>query len=83
MDRKKFLRKSLLGAAVITASASGLQAAASAPPRSTYDKLMERMNFGVLNDDYVAPGRGFGTHPHDNMEIVSSKAADFQFVKTL
>lgn len=34
----------------------------------------ERMNFGVLrvlNDDTVAPGRGFGTHPHDNMEIVS------------
>lgn len=34
----------------------------------------ERMNFGVLrvlNDDIVAPGRGFGTHPHDNMEIVS------------
>ena len=34
----------------------------------------ERMNFGalrVLNDDQVAPGMGFGTHPHDNMEIVS------------
>ena len=34
----------------------------------------ERMHFGVLrvlNDDTVAPGRGFGTHPHDNMEIVS------------
>ena len=34
----------------------------------------ERMNFGVLrvlNDDTVAPGRGFGTHPHDNMEIIS------------
>lgn len=34
----------------------------------------ERMQFGalrVLNDDHVAPGRGFGTHPHDNMEIVS------------
>ncbi|MEM0993055.1 MAG: pirin family protein [Bacteroidota bacterium] len=34
----------------------------------------ERMNFGVLrvlNDDVVAPGRGFGTHPHDNMEIIS------------
>lgn len=25
----------------------------------------------VLNDDTVAPGRGFGTHPHKNMEIIS------------
>lgn len=34
----------------------------------------ERMNFGalrVLNDDIVAPGMGFGTHPHKNMEIIS------------
>ncbi len=34
----------------------------------------ERMNFGVLrvlNDDSVDPGKGFGTHPHDNMEIIS------------
>ncbi len=33
-----------------------------------------KMNFGVLrvlNDDVVSGGRGFGGHPHDNMEIVS------------
>jgi hypothetical protein len=32
------------------------------------------MHFGalrVLNDDRVDPGMGFGTHPHDNMEIIS------------
>ena len=34
----------------------------------------ERMNFGmlrVLNDDIVQPNMGFGTHPHQNMEIIS------------
>ncbi len=34
----------------------------------------ERMNFGalrVLNDDVVKPKMGFGTHPHQNMEIIS------------
>lgn len=33
-----------------------------------------RIHFGalrVLNDDTVAAGMGFGTHPHDNMEIIS------------
>lgn len=33
-----------------------------------------RLHFGmlrVLNDDSVAAGMGFGTHPHDNMEIIS------------
>jgi redox-sensitive bicupin YhaK (pirin superfamily) len=34
----------------------------------------DRMHFGVLrvlNDDRVDAGMGFGTHPHDNMEIIS------------
>jgi quercetin 2,3-dioxygenase len=34
----------------------------------------ERVHFGmlrVLNDDIVQAGMGFGTHPHDNMEIIS------------
>jgi len=34
----------------------------------------DRVHFGVLrvlNDDTVSEGRGFGTHPHDNMEIIS------------
>ena len=34
----------------------------------------DRINFGalrVLNDDKVAPGQGFQTHPHKNMEVIS------------
>ena len=34
----------------------------------------QRVQFGalrVLNDDIVTGGMGFGTHPHDNMEIIS------------
>ncbi len=34
----------------------------------------ENISFGVLrvlNDDIIAAGRGFGTHPHDNMEIIT------------
>jgi redox-sensitive bicupin YhaK (pirin superfamily) len=37
-----------------------------------YDE--SRMHFGalrVLNDDWIAPGQGFGTHPHKDMEIVT------------
>ncbi|MDN3667009.1 pirin family protein [Algibacter miyuki] len=37
-----------------------------------YDK--DKMHFGalrVLNDDVIAPKMGFGTHPHDNMEIIT------------
>ncbi|MFK7905132.1 MAG: pirin family protein [Chitinophagales bacterium] len=116
MNRKKFLKNSLLGLAATT----GVTALAS--QTSTYNRLMEqvgfnhlpnkeeqtmktvlhkaqtrghanhgwldshhsfsfanyynpqRMNFGVLrvlNDDSVAAARGFSTHPHDNMEIIS------------
>lgn len=34
----------------------------------------DKIHFGalrVLNDDEVAPGMGFGKHPHDNMEIIT------------
>ncbi len=39
---------------------------------SYYDP--QRVNFGllrVLNDDTITGGKGFGKHPHDNMEIIS------------
>ncbi len=122
MDRKNFIKKSLLGAAGIVGSNTLLNAKNLRPKHSTYDKMMEqvgfnhlpnneiknmktvlhkattrghanrgwldshhsfsfanyynpdRMNFGVLrvlNDDIVDPGKGFGMHPHDNMEIIS------------
>ena len=122
MDRKKFLKNSLLGVVGLAAGAKSVEAGIDKPYHSTYDKLMdqvgfnhlpnkeiktmksvlhkastrgnanhgwlnshhsfsfanyhnpERMNFGVLrvlNDDVVAPAKGFSRHPHDNMEIIS------------
>ncbi len=122
MDRKKFLKKSLLGVAGVATGNSILKASDEKLKNSTYEKLMkqvgfnhlpnkeiktmksvlhkantrghvnhgwldshhtfsfanyynpERMNFGVLrvlNDDVVQGGKGFGRHPHDNMEIIS------------
>lgn len=118
MDRKKFIKNSLLGMAALASVKTEL----TAKNTSTYEQLMEpigfnhlpltkkmkmnyiihrqetrghadhgwldshhsfsfagyynpeRIHFGVLrvlNDDVVAPGMGFPTHPHDNMEIIS------------
>lgn len=42
----------------------------------SFGRFIDRSRMGfasmrVLNDDIVAPGKGFDTHPHDNMEIVT------------
>ena len=122
MNRKDFIKKTLITGSLGAAVPSMLKAKNVKLKESTYDKLMERvgfnhlpnkesktmntvlhkantrghanhgwldthhtfsfanyhnperMHFGVLrvlNDDQVAAGRGFGTHPHDNMEIIS------------
>lgn len=122
MDRKKFIRNSLIAAAAGITAPGMLNAKTLKERKSDYEKLMnqvgfnhlpnkenktmntvlhrantrghanhgwldshhtfsfanyynpDRMHFGVLrvlNDDRVAAGEGFGTHPHDNMEIIS------------
>ena len=122
MNRKEFLKKTMLTGAAASLAPSILKASNVKLKNSTYERLMEqvgfnhlpnkedktmntvlhkadtrghanhgwldshhtfsfanyrnpeRMHFGVLrvlNDDIVAPSKGFGTHPHDNMEIVS------------
>jgi quercetin 2,3-dioxygenase len=34
-------------------------------------KHIQFRSLRVMNEDYVAPGQGFGTHPHSDMEIVT------------
>ncbi len=122
MDRKTFVKNTLLGVAATAAGSLVSKASGNESKNSTYDKLMqqvgfnhlpnkeektmktvlhtaksrgyanhgwlesshtfsfanyynpERVHFGalrVLNDDSISGGMGFGTHPHDNMEIIT------------
>lgn len=122
MDRKKFIKNTLIAGVIGAVAPQVLKASNKEVIKSTYETLMqqvgfnhlpnknintmntiihkaetrghanhgwldshhtfsfanyhnpERMHFGVLrvlNDDIVQAGMGFGTHPHDNMEIVS------------
>jgi len=130
MDRKSFIKKSLIAGLAGTVIPAAMKVKEVNSHKSTYDKLMEqvgfnhlpagqaglpnqkgditmntvlhkantrghanhgwldshhsfsfanyhnpeRMHFGVLrvlNDDVVDASKGFGTHPHDNMEIIS------------
>lgn len=122
MERKDFLKNTILTVALGASASTVLNAKQASEKSSTYDQLLkqvgfnhlpnkeeqtmntvlhkastrghanhgwldtnhtfsfanyynpERMHFGVLrvlNDDSVIGGKGFGKHPHDNMEIVT------------
>lgn len=122
MERKDFVKKSMLGIAASTLSIAAIPAMKVRPKKSDYDELVkqvgfnhlpnreektmntvfhkadtrgyanhgwlearhsfsfanwynpDRIHFGVLrvlNDDKIVGGMGFGTHPHDNMEIIT------------
>ena len=46
----------------------------------------KRVHFGmlrVLNDDSVAPGEGFDTHPHKNMEVISIPLKGFSIASSM
>ena len=40
-------------------------------PIGTIQKECNSECYAFLNDDTIAAGMGFGTHPHDNMEIIT------------
>jgi hypothetical protein len=40
------------------------------------------VRYAFLNDDTIAAGMGFGTHPHDNMEITIPLEGDLAPTKT-
>lgn len=48
MNRKNFLKQSILGAAGVAAGTSLIKGAASATPTSTYDRLMDQVGFNHL-----------------------------------
>ena len=53
MDRKNFIKKSLLGAAGVAAGTAGLSAKTEEKKTSTYDKLMAQVGFNHLPNKEV------------------------------